>query len=337
MTSKKGQVTMFIIIGMIVLIIASAIFYIRYYKGSDYTPPQMNPISKYVTACLQDTAEGAVLLAGAQGGVIYFGDVIPNVETSYSYSSYWYDEGQDVSISKEFVENEIRVYIEEEIIPRCIKNFEDLHMNIAAGEISSAEVSIKPGYIDITLNMPVTLIEGDQRTTISKFSTQLPVKLGQAITIANKVVQMEIKDPNNVRISELGDMDMMVAPYKYTDDIMIYSIIDENNKVKGINFKLIFANRFGNESSGNRAPKIVNPNNLLLVEGNAAEYQFVAFDADNDKLTWHSTGMDVVDSKGMFRFTPSAADVGETSIDVIVEDGKGGRDSQTIKVLVVSK
>lgn len=338
MTSKKGQLTMFIIIGMIVLIIVSAILYIRYYKGSDYVPSQMEPVKKYVAGCIKETAEGAVLLAGAQGGVIYFGDVIPNVETSYSYSTYWYDNGQDTSISKEFIENEIRAYIEEEIVPGCIKNFESLHMNIAAGDISSTEVSIKPGYIDLSLNMPVTLIEGDQRTTISKFSAQLPVKLGQSIDIAKEIVGMEIKDPDHVRISDLGDMEMLVVPYKYSDDIMLYSVIDEQNKVKGLNFKLVFANRFGTESSGNRDPRIINADNLLFAEGVDAQYRFVAFDADNDNLTWSSSGMNkiTVDKNGILRFKPAAADVGQSAMDITVEDGKGGRDVRNIKILVVA-
>jgi hypothetical protein len=334
---KKGQVTAFIIIGIVALIIIGALFYFRSYKYSgEYTPPNMEETRKYVTACLKDTAEGALLLAGFQGGVIYFGDVLPNIETSYSYSTYWYDSGIDSSVSTDFMENEIRRYIEEEMDSRCIKNFEALHQKLSAGNIS-ADVKINPSGVDVSLNYPVTLTEGDKTSTISQFSVQVPARVSEAVDIANKIVQMEIKDPDNIYISELGDQDLMVSSYSYSDDIILYSIIDEQNKVQGINYKLIFANKFGTESSGNRAPKILNPNNLLLVEGTDTTYQFVAFDADEDRLTWTSTGMDIVDSKGMLRFKPTADDVGERSIDIIVEDGKGGRDSQAIKILVVGQ
>ncbi|MBU0536801.1 MAG: hypothetical protein KKE20_07575, partial [Nanoarchaeota archaeon] len=94
---KKSQVTAFIIVGIVILVMIGSVGYMTSRKYSDIgeqVPPSMSGIKIFVDQCLKDTAEGAILLAGVQGGVIYFSDVVPNQQTFYSYSTYWYDAGQ---------------------------------------------------------------------------------------------------------------------------------------------------------------------------------------------------------------------------------------------------
>jgi hypothetical protein len=334
--SKKSQITAFILIGIVVLAIVGAVAYFTSYKYKkvEQVPPSMQAIKAFTDECLQETAESAILLAGVQGGVIYFSDVLPNTPTFYSYSTYWYEAGRDTSISKEFIENEINTYIEQEIEERCLKGYESFHENLQTGELS-ADTQIKENSVELYMNYPVTLTQGDTTTMISRFAAVVPVKFGKAIDIANSIVDLEIQDPDYIRLSELGDMDMMVVPYIYSDDIMLYSVVDEENEVKGVNFKLIFASRFEDESSGNRDPKILNADNLLLVQGVETDYKFAAFDADNNQLKFASVGRFKVGEDGTFRFTPDENDVGEHIITVMVDDGNGGHDSETIKVLVI--
>ncbi|MBU0536033.1 MAG: hypothetical protein KKE20_03645 [Nanoarchaeota archaeon] len=333
---KKGQITAFIIIGIFIFVLISAVAYFTSYKYNreESVPQSMQQIKLFTDECLRDTAEGAILLSGVQGGVIYLGEVIPNVDTFYSYSTYWYDAGQESAISTEFIEGEISRYVMEEIDSRCLKGYEEFHENIETGEKEVSTV-ISDGYVEITMDYPVTMYRGDTRTMISKFSTMIPVKMGQALSIAQQIVDKEKNDPNHIPLSELGNMEMAVVPYKYSDDVMIYSVIDEENQVKGLDFKFIFASRFGDESSGNRDPKLLNADNLLILQGSETEYQFAAFDADNDNLQFDIVGRFPMDKNGLMKFTPTENDVGEHIVTIVVEDGNGGRDSQTIKILVV--
>ncbi len=332
---RKGQVTSFIIIGIIVLAITGTVFYIFHYAHDDgeMIPPSMRNIKDFTDQCLRQTAERAIFLSGVQGGMIYFGDVVPNQPTFYSYSTYWYDMGDNKSISKEFIEREINAYIEDEV-GRCIKDYRQFKERIITSELS-AETEIKDESVEVTMDYPVTLVRGDMRSTISAFSAEIPVRYGRAINTANEIVSMEIENPDRVRLSETGRMELKVVPYKRSDDVMIYSIIDSRNEVNGLDFKLIFSSRFGNESSGNRAPEIINANNLLMVEGAEAEYTFAASDMDDDQLEFSSIGRFSVSEDGVLRITPSEEDVGDHSLTIIVRDGKGGRDAETVKVKVM--
>ncbi|MBD3313817.1 hypothetical protein GF345_05225 [Candidatus Woesearchaeota archaeon] len=334
---KKSQITVFIMIGVLMFVLIGSVAYITSYKYAedDNVPPSMQQIKLFTEECLQETAEGAIMLSGVQGGVIYLGDVVPNADTFYSYSTYWYDAGDDTSVSEEFMEAEISRYIEEEINNRCIKDYKEFHEIIETGDIE-AEADIKEGYVELSMEYPVTMFQGDTRTMISSFSAMIPVRMGRAIEIANEIVEKEIEDPDYVPLSEIAGMDMPVVPYRYSDDIMIYSVIDEQNEVKGMAFKLVFANRFGDEKSkGNSLPRLLNADNLLLVKGVEAEYQFQAFDPDDDALDFDSIGRFPVDDTGLLKFTPTDNDVGEHALTVIVEDEDGGRDSRTINILVL--
>lgn len=332
---KKGQLTAFIIIGILVFAAAGAFAYFTAYKGKEQVPASMQQIKLFTDDCLKQTLENAVFLSGVQGGVIYFEDVLPNQETFYSYSTYWYDNGVDTSVSREFIENEINTYIEEEIELQCIRDYEAFHDKIAVGELSS-ETKIKDDSIEVTMDYPVTLMQGDTRTMISRFSAELPVRYSEAINIANEIVREEIRDPDTVHLSQNNGKELSVISYMYSDDVMLYSIIDNDNPVKGMGFRLMFANRFGDETSGdNRAPALINANNLLFVEGIEAEYRFNAIDEDNDNLKFDSIGEFDVSDDGVLKLKPTARDVGEHSLTVVVKDNKGGRDAETIKILVI--
>ncbi|MFO8015822.1 MAG: hypothetical protein R6U32_01825 [Candidatus Woesearchaeota archaeon] len=334
MTGKRGQISTFIIIGLVILVAAGLFLYIRQPLGEEEVPSHMKAVKLFIDHCLEDTAEGAILLAGVQGGTIYMGDALPGTDTYYSHATYWYDNRKDTSISKTFIEKEINNYIERELEDRCINSFQDFHRNITSGNVS-ATTTINENSVDVVMEYPVTLHEGGDETTISRFAAEIPVRLGKAINIGRKIVDMEIENPEYVPLSKLGEMEMMVAPYKYSDDIMLYSVVDQENRVKGVNFKLVFANRFGNESSENRDPKLLNADNLLLFEGVETDYRFRAFDADNDPLTFSSVGDYDVAEDGTLSFTPGPDDIGEHMMSITVEDGNGGHDSESISIMVI--
>lgn len=77
----KGQVSLFIVIGLLILTSAGFYFYFANYvakkqsqlgvKTTQKIPPQIKPIQTYVIACLDKTAKDGLELLGKQGGNIY--------------------------------------------------------------------------------------------------------------------------------------------------------------------------------------------------------------------------------------------------------------------------
>ncbi len=80
MLNKKGQLTLFIIIGILVLlIIGITIYFVSQEKGKDIEPEvpkieavssELKPISDFVTGCVKKTGISGLKILGAQGGYI---------------------------------------------------------------------------------------------------------------------------------------------------------------------------------------------------------------------------------------------------------------------------
>jgi hypothetical protein len=79
--NKKSQITFFVILGLIILIIFVALFWIKSYVSEEKFLEEKEEVeglfSKqgkyygYVSSCVQQSAKRALILAGTQGGVIY--------------------------------------------------------------------------------------------------------------------------------------------------------------------------------------------------------------------------------------------------------------------------
>ncbi len=81
MREKRGQITVFIILGIVVLISASFYFYFRTVRTGEFgertvAPEEIVPVVEYIETCLYDTGSVAVEFLGQQAGYIYLPDHI---------------------------------------------------------------------------------------------------------------------------------------------------------------------------------------------------------------------------------------------------------------------
>jgi len=73
MKQRKGQIAVFLIIGLLLLAVIAAVIYSARKQpvGSKHDSELLKPIKSYITSCLEKNADEALSLAGSQGGVIY--------------------------------------------------------------------------------------------------------------------------------------------------------------------------------------------------------------------------------------------------------------------------
>jgi len=101
---KRGQVTVYIIIGMIILIVAILLFYLRGRTEEGMTaqqviraqkiPKEARPVTNYVTTQLNDATKKGLYLIGKQGGYIYASQGVPSISdpTKEGVDFVFYDE-----------------------------------------------------------------------------------------------------------------------------------------------------------------------------------------------------------------------------------------------------
>ena len=193
---SKGQVTVFIIVGLAVLLIFGMIFYFVG-KGTEVeVPASAQPLKLYVESCLKSITHQGIQLLGIQGG--YIENISNSLETEYSNLPYYYDKGELKVISKESLENELAFFIDNSL-SNCINNF-----NVFEGQnISSEEVLSKVIILDnkvlVELDYPVTLFNDNNRITIDKFSIEVDSSLGYVNNVAINVINNIAEDRSEER------------------------------------------------------------------------------------------------------------------------------------------
>ncbi|MBS3169275.1 hypothetical protein J4210_02220 [Candidatus Woesearchaeota archaeon] len=252
--SRKGQVTIFIIIGIAILFIFAGVLYVMKSTVTEQTdaegvpiitsvPAEFQPLQVYTENCLRDTAKQGLKLLGQQGGYIYpelagkftftpaeadgillgstsipywYYRVNPNPEEAHVYSSLQpkVKQSEDPSLS---VEAQLNRFIRERI-GSCLNEY---HPFLEQGyDIKSSpdkqKVSTTVGEtsVNVLLELPVQAQKGSAEKELTKFYVQIPLALRHYFDVAAQITETE----QDVRFLERQGMEL----------VSIYSRKDSN-------------------------------------------------------------------------------------------------------------
>lgn len=112
LSKKRGQVTIFLIVSILILITASLIFYtnsISFEKEQSITYFEFEPLRQYIERCIENTGKDGVLFVGLHGG--YFN--LPKYSTKdyLTKTAYYFYIDKDVMPSKNKIEEELSNYM----------------------------------------------------------------------------------------------------------------------------------------------------------------------------------------------------------------------------------
>ncbi|MEM4263387.1 MAG: hypothetical protein QW666_00645 [Candidatus Woesearchaeota archaeon] len=231
MQKKRAQVTIFIIIGIILLLSILLVVYIttreiaQPVEEAIIVPEDVKPVHEFITNCLQQTAKRGAALLGQQGGYIFMPAAISKTPSSHIALDpygifmipYWYFEGEDRTPSIEFMQNELKKYIYDNI-RTCTGNFEEFRKQYdiqEKGEIIPA-VTFTERDVVIKLKWPLELTALGKTTRIEDYATRLQARIKQAWEVANRIMKTENQDTffENLTI-DLYSMDPEIP----TDDL----------------------------------------------------------------------------------------------------------------------
>ena len=235
---KRGQVTYFIIAGLIVLLAAILIFSARLSFLKDVyeeqttkllgVPADIKPVEDYIQECLNDVSKTGIDFVLLQGG-----HYNPNnsIELDLFKVAYWYD-NKDISPSLETVQNEISKFINANL-NECILTFpySDYKINLVNPQ---AQTTIKKDLILITAEYKANIEYKNITFKLSKFNSKLSHDITNIIDSGKKIVDME-SNSQDIDIELIESLNYKVDIFPY-DDGLIYSL--SNNQTT-----LMFANK----------------------------------------------------------------------------------------------
>lgn len=201
---KRGQVTIFIIIA--ILIVAGIGIFFTFRQSSTFTqvPASIEPVYNTFLSCLNEETYVGIDVLESQGGYIKLPDFQPG--SSYMpFSSqldflgnpipYWYYvSGNNIQKeqvpSKVDMEKQLGNFIEEKINGCRFDNYYEQGFEITLGD-SKANVKINKNKVEVSLDMDLNISKGEDTSLIRSHKISVDSKLGMLYDSAKKLYKHE--------------------------------------------------------------------------------------------------------------------------------------------------
>ncbi len=194
--SKKGQVTIFIIIAIIIVAVAILIYSIYPQIKTSLGTTEQNPQS-FIQSCIETDIKDAVSKLSNQGGSINPENFIIYNDSKVEYLCYTGEYSRNCLIQqpmlKSHVESEIKNQIEKnaDACFNSIKSsYEKQGYNVDLKE-GNKRVELLPKRIVTTFNYSLTLTKGENVQRYNPFVIVLDNNLYELTAIANSIIEWE--------------------------------------------------------------------------------------------------------------------------------------------------
>lgn len=273
---RKGQITIFVIMGIILVALISLSFVFKdrileqagkfeITKGIA-TSIEARKVQSEMTDCAKNVAEEGVILMGIQGGyavldsrvmhtdkqttqdfIPYFGTVGSYIDdnTSYAGTAYSYFEGKNLVPTKKFMEQQLASFVTNNM-ERCKKRYTD--MDVAYGGVNTLAV-MQDEKISLKLSVDVKIKKGDVESGFNSLNTDLPVRLGTVQNILSELIKKQIEIGGGqvcltcVSKTLTTEKDVQVKVYRVGKDVF-FSLTDKKSKIRGYDYTFVSANKF---------------------------------------------------------------------------------------------
>lgn len=252
MLNKKGAVSAFLIVGLVLVIIGGILFFIRseyitkslekQEKAAAVIPAEAQPVQSYVEGCLQQTINDGLILLGQSGGYLD----LP-AENVLGFPYYFYDNKADVP-TMAIINTELNKYIEV-ALPLCTRNFSALEgYDIEASSDVRADAKITADKASAVITYNVNVKKGAYTTSLSEFSAEVPTTFTAVYSAALDIAKKQAENPDSICLSCINDIVTKNGFYidmtDYGNDTTIYKITDPKSVTDNIPFEYVFAERF---------------------------------------------------------------------------------------------
>ena len=326
---KRGQITVFIIIGLIILVVVGLFMLVGQESSfeQDLNEAEQNAkkaVQTYVENCLKEQLEDINQLVSLQGGYYqeppYPSDYVVDRETFeivQPYVPYVFNQGQKTFPTRVKVEEQLALGMKDNLY-NC-KDLSSLPYDASirseAGEVTASFLNTK---VSVSVSLPIVLNVGNTVININQFSIEIPSKLPKLYEVAERITDEQVQrgmqlcltclsrtiEEHNVHLE-------MTEEGRETVHIITYTL---SAPAGGDVF--IFAHKFslGGEISTLLLPPV---EKLEATAGYPFTYELMAY---GNGLTFYDDSelFDIDEHSGTITFSPTKEDVGSEIVIVRV-------------------
>ena len=197
--NKRGQVTIFIILGIIILASVVLVFYLTgdslVKQSEEKVNIETKPLKNYVSDCLEKVGNEGLTLIGKQGGVISPVNYRLYENDKVNYLCY---ASNDYSLCSNLYPNlkgtitlELNDYVGKKM-KECVdlSLFRDAGYRVEEGKMN-VNTTIYDKKVVITLDYPLTISKGDIVVKENKFVKEFNVPLGEILETVHEITESE--------------------------------------------------------------------------------------------------------------------------------------------------
>lgn len=206
---KRGQVTIFVIIALV--IVGIIIAFIAYPRIS-IVSGDVNP-SSYLSECINPMLEESLEIVSKQGGSFVPDNYLVYQDEKIQYLCYTAEDYKPCIVQQPLLVRHIEIELKEQIEPQARQCVQDLmeeyerdgySVQSTPGEVN---VSILPGQISVDFNAPMTVTK-ENTQTFQKFAVSKKSEMYGLLGTAVSIIQFE---------STLGDSETTLYLQYYPD------------------------------------------------------------------------------------------------------------------------
>lgn len=264
--NKKAQVTVFIIMGIVILFAVSIVLFIRsetskVFVEKYFLPEEIIPIREYVQTCLEDVAREGINQIGFRGGYARYEDLPDEVKynpkarlnifpEAGAVLPLWYYREREYKPTLYEMQHMLAKFVEENI-DSCLGDFEAFSNKFEIEKLSKPEVrraqehkvlkylTDNDVFVDMIYRFKITSKADGEETKISLFNTKLPIRLKKLFEIAEQIYKAEneqlfLED----QLINLMSLSEEVIPLTYVEfgrcAPLVMTIKELKNNVKGL-------------------------------------------------------------------------------------------------------
>ena len=209
---KRGQITVFIVIGLLILLtyVALTFYGTESELQKEVVTPELIPVQQFVESCTRILGEEAVTLAGINGGYLTFPSwvdaapyrVLQNSPNEQIRNPYWWFDGITAIPPLERIEQDIEEYIEEGL-PNCLDNFTVFNNKFQIFDEGELGVQVTLGKegrkkedIQIITTYPIEVQDKFNKTLaeLQNYLVILPIRFHEVYELAAEIMDRAKKD-----------------------------------------------------------------------------------------------------------------------------------------------
>jgi hypothetical protein len=239
MESKRGQVTIFIVLA-IIIVAAIILYFTLSNKTTSAVSPETNEINNFVKDCIKRTGKDAVYHVSQNGG--YF---LPTKISTTTGIPYYYYSGENLMLSKTEVQNQISLYMSN-MLEYCIDDFKDFpQFDINSGEVSS-EVTIGNEVV-FNVKYPLSITRNEKTYLLENFEgINVAARLNIIYESIEEIIRNQLSS-ENICISCITNIALendLIIDMVGLEEATFFTIQDNNSKINEVPLKWNFANKY---------------------------------------------------------------------------------------------